>query len=142
MRKLKIFIDINYPKRLVDALLKIHALQKKAEFEIIRGSFLAVDSPELENAIFLLVDNKNRGVEITTLKHYEDGYRVIACKTGDVEKVDRFEFSMTVLRVWPSIIEKAKQIHSPFLFTFKYGGNRLSKIKSTENEIMIQSTSN
>lgn len=140
MNKLKIYIDINYPRRLVEALCKIHDLQKEKEYELIHASFCNIDMNDTENAIFLLMDSKNRGIEITTQKHYEDGLRVIACKTGTVEKIDRFEFSMTVLRVWPFIIEKAKQIHTPFLYTFKYGGNRLSKSKSHESEIMIQAT--
>ena len=134
MSKLKIYIDKNYPKRLVEALCKIHDLQKVKEYELIHDSFSNINCDDTENAIFLLMDNKSRGVEITTLKHYEDGLRVIACKTGEVEKIDRFEFSMTVLRVWPFIIEKAMQINSPFLFTFRYGGNRLSKSKIQESE--------
>ncbi|MBI9067369.1 MAG: hypothetical protein JEZ09_08765 [Salinivirgaceae bacterium] len=129
MKKLKIYIDVNYPKRLVDILIQIHNLQKEKQYELVSGSNYEIDSPELKNAIFLLVDNRNRGVEITTLKHYEDGCRVIACKTGGNDKLDRFEFSMTVLRVWPYIVEKTKEENAPFLYTFRYGGRKLTRVK-------------
>ena len=126
MRKLKIYIDINYPRRLVDALIKIHSLQKNKQFELVRGSHYNKNSPELKDAIYLLIDYKKRGEDITTQKHFEDGCRVIACKAGSDEKLDMFEFSMTVFRVWPYILEKATEEYNPFLYTFKYKGKRLS----------------
>lgn len=130
MSKLRIYIDENYPKRLVDILVEVHELQREKCYELIHGSFPSAKKGELENAILLLLDNKKKkGLEIPTIKHYEDGGRVIACKAGFVEKFDRFEFAMTVLRVWPFIIDKANNEYEPFLYTFKYGGNRLSKNK-------------
>lgn len=130
MRKVKIHIDVNYPKRLVDVLIKIHELQREQQYELIYNSNYEVGSTEIDSAIFLLLDNKKRGVEITTQKYFEDGCKVFACKTGEVDKIDRFEFSMTVLRVWPHIIEKATNEEEPCLYTFKYGKRKLSKLKN------------
>ena len=130
MSKLRIYIDENYPKRLVEILVDLHELQREKFYELIYGSFPNANTGESDNAILLLLDFKEKkGLEITTLKHYEDGGRVIACKAGLAKKFDRFEFAMTVLRVWPFIIDKAKEEYEPFLYTFKYGGNRLSKNK-------------
>lgn len=132
MSILKIYIDKNFPKRLVEALCKIHDLQKVKEYELIHDSFTNINKEDTENAIFLLMDFKSRGLEITTLKHYEGGLRVIACKTGEVEKIDRFEFSMTVLRVWPFIIEKQNK----FILLFSSPSNMVAidypKTKSTK----------
>ncbi len=130
MSALEIYIDINFPKKLVDALISIHNLQRKKQYQIIHWIDQEIPSAESGKALLLMVNEQKRGLEIPILKHYEEGYKVIACKAGNVTKPDLFEFAMTVLRVWPRIIEVSEKEHDPFLYTFTYSGKKLSKAKN------------
>lgn len=132
MKPIRFFIDTNYPKKLVQALDEIHQLQKQVRYEVVRWDGQVIKSAELKSSVFLLVDFHKRGLDIPTVKHYEDGYRVVACKAGEEPKLDYFEFAMTVLRVWPYIVDAATNDHQPFLYTFRYGGERLAKYRKAE----------
>lgn len=124
MKPLKIYIDSNYPKPLVDILISISNLQKERNYEVIRWGEVKDDEIRLENSIFLVVDYNKRGLTIPIVKQAEDGYRTIVYKVTE-EKPDRFEHMMTVLRVWPFIFEKHHILNTSTLLTFKYGGRRL-----------------
>ena len=129
MSTLKIYVDVNYPKALIDTLHKIHELQKVKRFEIVSWKDQNVSKKLLNSSVFLMVSNQKRGLEIPILKHFEEGYRLIVCQTGSAEKLDFFEFAMTVLRIWPRVIEALESENDVFLYTFKYGGKRLMKKK-------------
>ena len=124
MKPLKIYIDSNYPKPLVDILISISNLQKEKNYEVIRWGEVKDDEIRLENSIFLVVDYNKRGLTIPIIKQAEDGYRTIVYKVT-VEKPNRFEHMMTVLRVWPFIFEKHHILNISTLLTFRYGGRRL-----------------
>jgi hypothetical protein len=49
----------------------------------------------------------------------------------DRGKKDLFELAMSMLRVWPTIMDKAAEASSPFLYTVRYGGRKL-KMYSAE----------
>lgn len=126
MSALKIYVDTNYPRPVVQILESIHALQKDKHFEIVRWDDGDIPDNELENSIFLVIDYQKRGLSIPTLKQAEEGYKTIVCKIRD-KKIDRFELIMTIIRVWPFILEKKEQLNSSTLLTFKYGGRKLTK---------------
>lgn len=130
MKGLKIYIDPNYGKRVIDLLERTHQLQKEKKIELINWTGIDENTLDLKSSVFLLMDYEKKGLSVPTIKHYEDGYKVIAFKAGMVEKLDLFEFMMTVFRVWPFIIDKSKTNHDKFLYTFKYGGSRLSQFKN------------
>ena len=81
-----------------------------------------------------MTDKEKKGLSVSTLKHHESGYRIVACKLPKT-KFDFFELGMSVLRVWPYIIEKST--NKDFLYTFKYGGKRLSGVKK-KNQLQSQ----
>lgn len=128
MSSLQIYIDANFPDKLVKALLDIHSLQKQIRFKIIDGK--EVDSfPTASSNVVLLFVNYPRDVELPIIKHYTDGYKVVVYKAGNMEQPDFFEFSMTTLRVWPRIIDVSLKEAEPFIYTFNYGGNSIRKKK-------------
>lgn len=126
MSNLKIYIHPNFSSKITAILYDLHELQKVKNYEIIKWQNLDEDKIDLKTAIFLMTDNEKKGLSVSTLKHHESGYRIVACKLPKT-KFDFFELGMSVLRVWPSIIEKSTR--GDFLFTFKYGGKRLSGVK-------------
>ena len=129
MSILKIYIDTNYPRPVVQILESIHELQKVKQFEIVRWDDGNIPDTELENAIFLVIDYQKRGLSIPTLKQAEEGYKTIVCKIRK-KKIDRFELLMTVIRVWPFILEKKEQLTTSTLLTFNYGGRKLTTYKN------------
>jgi len=112
---------------LIDVLFQIHQLQKIKRYEIICWNDQKVNERDLNNSVFLLVNYQKRGLEVPIIKHFEEGYRVIVCQAGFVENLDFFEFAMTVLRVWPRVIEVSEKESDIFLYTFKYGGKNCRK---------------
>jgi hypothetical protein len=127
MSHLKIYIHPNFSPKITAILYNLHELQKIKNYEIIKWQNLDEDKIDLKTSIFLMTDNEKKGLSVSTLKHHESGYRIVACKLPKT-RYDFFELGMSVLRVWPSILEKSTS--KDFLFTFKYGGKRLSGVKS------------
>lgn len=123
-----IYIAPEYPKPVVEIIEKIHSLQKNEKIEIRRMMKNMNLNMNHKNAIFLEVDFQKRGISIPIKKQAAEGYKTIVCRCVD-GSIDRFEFIMTVFRVWPYIIEKTVSKNDEPLFSFKYGGSRLSKAK-------------
>jgi len=74
------------------------------------------------------LNDRKRGVSTPIKKQASEGYKTIVCRCVN-ESIDRFEFIMTVFRVWPYIIGKTTSENEESFFAFKYGGSRLSKVK-------------
>lgn len=127
MNRLKIYLDINYPLPVVKTLEDIHDLQKIKKYEIVRWQNEEISSADLKDSIFLLVDYQKHGLSIPIIKQAGDGYKTIVCRVNG--KIDRFEFMITVLRVWPSILENKEQLDFRTILTFPYGGRRLKRYK-------------
>lgn len=108
---------------MVKTLEDIHDLQKIKKYEIVRWQNEEISSADLKDSIFLIVDYQKHGLSIPTIKQAVDGYKTIVCRVNG--KIDRFEFMMTVLRVWPFILEKREQLNNSTILTFPYGGRRL-----------------
>lgn len=126
MKTLKILIDPNYPLPLIESLESIHDLQLIKKYEIHTWANGIEENFSLADTVFLSVDDSKKGLSESTLKHLEDGYRMFVMKPDKVQ--DFFEFTMTVLRVWPFIIEKSeKDEKEKFCYTFRYGGRKLKK---------------
>lgn len=125
MNSLKIYIHPNFSPKITAILYDLHELQKVKKYEIIKWQNLDEDKIDLKTSIFLMTDKEKKGLSVSTVKHYESGYRIVACKLPKT-KYDFFELGMSVLRVWPLIIDKSSKEN--FLYTFKYGGKRLSDV--------------
>lgn len=130
MSNLKIYIHPNFSQKLTAILNDLHQLQKVKKIEIVKWQNIDEEEIDFKNAIFLLTDKAQKGLSISTMKHYESGYRIVACKLPK-DKLDFFELGMSVLRVWPYILEKST--NDKFLFTFKYGGRKLTAFKIKNN---------
>jgi hypothetical protein len=124
MSSLKIYIHPNFSPKIIAILYSLHELQKIKKYEIIKWQNLEEEKIDLKTSIFLMTDKEKKGLSVSTLKHHESGYKIVACKLPTT-KLDFFELGMSVLRVWPNIIEKST--NDDFLFTFKYGGKNLKK---------------
>ena len=62
------------------------------------------------------------------VKLLQEGYRLFIMKIDN--GIDFFEFSMTVLKVWPLIIEISKSVNrEKFCYTFRYVGKKLNRMK-------------
>ncbi|MEZ2338557.1 hypothetical protein AB6735_23115 [Mucilaginibacter sp. RCC_168] len=123
---IKVYLDTQYPKNLAEGLVLLHQMQIPEEIKIIRTSdFEDADA----NSVVFLFDRTKKGIDIITERHYEEGYKVFAFKSRLVAKVDIFQLSLSVLSLWPKILHTIHSEASPFVFTYKYSGNTLKKIK-------------
>lgn len=118
-----IYIDSNYPRPVMKILEDVHNLQKLKYYEIKYWDDNEISENDLKNAIFLVVDYQKKGISIPIIKQAEEGYKTIVCRIREA-KIDRFEFMMTVLRVWPQIIQNSNS--SNCLYSFRYGGKKLN----------------
>lgn len=127
MKKLNILIDPSFPDELVDSLKGIHELQVEKKFEIHSWSDGVERQFPLSESVFLAIEYSKRGLSEVVVKQLEEGYRMFLMRLGT--RLDFFEFAMTVLRVWPFIIEKAeKSGRDIFCYTFRYGGRKLKNV--------------
>ncbi|MEQ8687679.1 MAG: hypothetical protein RIE86_20405 [Imperialibacter sp.] len=127
MNPINIFFDADYPPALVESIQQIHELQSERIFEVDKWDNSRIEKVGHESSVFLLIDYKKRGVSEHIIKHVENGMRIFVCRApGDL---DYFEFAMTILRVWPFIIEKGQEVKEPCCFTFSYGGRKLNRVK-------------
>jgi len=124
---MKVLFDRNYPKYLVDALQLIHTLDTAKLYNI--RYWEKQDENENNNPVVFILDRSKKGLDITTLKHYEAGYRVFAFKLPGKQKINLFTFSLSVLNLWPKVLDKVKEKEKPFVYTYKYGGRKLRKAK-------------
>lgn len=127
MKPTHIFFDPDYPPALVESIQQIHSLQLERNFEVDEWDNEKISKVGYESSVFLLLDFQKRGVSERILKHVEEGMKIFVCRVP--ESLDYFEFAMTVLRVWPFIIEKGQGVKEPCCFTFSYGGRKLTQQK-------------
>ena len=122
-----IYISRDFPNTLIEALQSIYDLQEEdhLKYKLKIWESGEVPDKDLLNSIVLMVDYGRKSLEWHITNHFQEGYRVIACRVGKVDQLDFFEWAITVLRVWPKIIEKSKEQQCPFLYSFNYGGRKL-----------------
>ena len=127
MTTIKILIDPSYPTHLIKSLESVHSLQEMKKFEIHRWSHGIENKLSLTESVFLSIDGAKKGLSESTIKHLEVGYRMFVMKPA--KEQDFFEFAMTVLRVWPFIIEKSEKAKEGiFCYTFRYAGRKLKQV--------------
>jgi len=130
---MRVYLDTNYPKNLAEALRLIHAMQLSSTVEIIRTQ--DIKEVETSNSVLFLFDRSKKGLDIVTEKHFEAGYRVFAFKLNSTEKINFFDLSLSLLRLWPKILEEINADTQPFVFTYNYNGKTLSKVKTTQESV-------
>ncbi len=121
---MNILFDNNYPKAVVEALKLIHSIGKGKAFTISAWT----KGEEADKPIVFIMDRSATGIDVTTLKHFEAGYRVFAFKLKANKKLDMFDLALTVLNLWPKVLEKVQADENPFVYTYRYGGQKLRKI--------------
>lgn len=124
---MRLYLDTNYPKNLTEALRLIHETQQPAEYEIIRTQ--SFDESDVHQTVVFLFDKSKKGIDVVTQKHFEFGYRVFALKITSKERFDFFELSLTIIRMWPKILDTIKSEKNPFVFTYNYKGTSLKKAR-------------
>lgn len=124
---MKVLFDRNYPKYLIDALQLIHTLDTAKSCHI--RYWEKQDENEPDKPVIFILDRSRKGLDITTLKHYEEGYKVFAFKLPGKQKINLFSFSLTVLSLWPKVLNTVQiEGAAPFIYTYRYGGRKLKKI--------------
>lgn len=125
---MEILFQQTHPKNLVEALKLVHQTDDSNSFTLSYYD-KSVDDSKLKQPVLLLFDYNKRGLEATTEELYKLGFRIFAMKTKREEKLDFFKLSLTILSIWPKIIETVKTENSPFVRTYKYGGQKMTKVK-------------
>jgi hypothetical protein len=125
---MQILFEKTHPKDLVEALKLVHQTDDAKTF-LLSYYDKTIDDSKLKQPILLMFDYNKKGLEPTTEELYKLGFRIFAMKTKREEKLDFFKLSLTVLGMWPKIIDTVKEDNSPFICTYKYGGHKLTKIK-------------
>ena len=121
-----ILFDQNYPKYVLDALQLIHKLDATKYYRIIYWTNEVVI--DQSKPVVFLLDRSLKGIDIVTKKHYEDGYKVFAFKLKRKAKMDPFRFALTILNIWPKVLETVKIQEQPFVYTYRYEGKKLKKV--------------
>jgi hypothetical protein len=122
---MKVYLDTNYPKNLAEALQLIHNLQEPKEVDVIRSQQL--DENNESDSVVFLFDRSKRGLDITTEKHFEAGYKVFAFRLSSTEKINLYRLCLVTLKLWPKFLETIASINKPFITVYNYNGN--AKIK-------------
>lgn len=121
---MNILFDNNYPKAVVEALKLIHSIGKGTTFTVTTWT----KGEEAEKPIVFIMDRSKTGIDVTTTKHFEAGYQVFAFKLNPGKKLDMFDLALTVLNLWPKVLETVSTDENPFVYTYRYGGRKLRKI--------------
>jgi hypothetical protein len=124
-----LLFEKSHPNDLVDALKLIHQTDDLNRFTLMYFNKY-VDDITLNLPVVFVFDNTPKGLAITTEKLYEEGFRVFALKTKKTDKLDFFKLSLTVLQIWPQIIDIAESNRLPFIYTYKYCGKKLFKVRA------------
>jgi hypothetical protein len=124
---IKVYLDTQYPKNLAEALELLHQMQYPKQYEIVRTANF--EDAIIENSVLFLFDRTKKGIDIITEKHFNDGYKIFAFKNNLVPKFDIFQLSVSVLNLWPRIMDAINSENDPFVFTYKYYGSKLKKEK-------------
>lgn len=123
---MQILFQPGHPKYLIEALQLIHKLNKKDAYKIALFE-KQLNEIKFKNPVVFLFDSGKKKPEITTIKYFEDGYKVFAFKYSK-EPMNMFDFSLTILNLWPKVLEVIKVENKPFVYTYKCGGKRLKKV--------------
>lgn len=125
---MQILFEKTHPKDLVEALKLVHQSDDSKSY-VLSYYDKSIDEKSLQQPILLLFDYKSKGLDVTTEELYKSGYRIFAMKTKRKDKLDFFQLSLTVLGLWPKILQVISEKKSPFVFTYRYSGSRLVKSK-------------
>src|SRR4051812_19188966 len=125
---MQILFEKTHPRDLVEALKIVHQTDEEQLFSLSYYD-KSIDDSKLEQPILLMFDYNKRGLEATTEELYKSGFRIFALKTKRENKLDFFELSLTILALWPKFLAIAKENERSFIYTYKYRGNRLTKVK-------------
>ena len=66
---------------------------------------------------------------MTTEKLIESGFGVVALKTHREENLDFFDLSVTLMGLWPKILNATKERQHPFVLTYRYKSAKLIEYK-------------
>lgn len=124
---MQILFDRSHPKYLLEALKLVHKLDQQGEVALVYYD-KSIDEQALNKPVLFLFDYSKKGLEVTTEKYYSSGYRVFALKTKRGEKLNFFELSLTVLSVWPKVLNILTKQDNPFVYTYKTNNYNLKRI--------------
>lgn len=125
---MQICFDKNYPEHLVKALQMIHSMQTQEQCEFHWGK--KINDEDYPETVVFLFDRKRRGLDVTTEKYFEIGFRVFAFKATLPEKLSLFELALTVFSIWPKVIEIINNRQKEaFVYVYSYKRKWLKKVK-------------
>jgi hypothetical protein len=120
-------MDNNHPHNLVECLKLLHEEDKQRNFSFHRNSnFSQFDRRE---AVFFLFNLSKKDIDISIDKHFEAGYRVFAFRAKPGTKVDYFNFSLSILGLWPKFLDTIETHQQPFVFTYGIYQRKLNQVR-------------
>jgi|SRR6185436_2960234 len=124
---MKVCLDNNHPKNLVQCLQLLHDQQHPKKYSFYRQSdFKEFDT---KNSIFFVFNQSKKDIDITIDKHFQAGYKVFAFRMKSKTNLDTFTFCLFLLGLWPKVIELIEQNRSPFVFTYGIYQKKLRKVR-------------
>ena len=125
---MQILFDKNHPKCLLEALSLVHKTDYSKSHNV---SFYdkKVKESLFKDQVLFLFDYSKKGLEVTNEKYFESGYKIFLFKTNKKEPLNPFKLTLTIIGLWPQVLEIVKENTSPFIYKFKYCGKKLLKVK-------------
>ena len=133
-----ICLSKSYPKKLVEALQLLHSINPHDAFEITWDKDLS--NEDAKNTVVFLVDRRLKGLEASTEKYLQNGFKVFALKISPHDKVDLFQIAITVMGIWSKVLHTVKTNPQPFGYRFHSTSTRLIPFDangSSDNESQI-----
>lgn len=125
---MEILFDRYHPKSLLEAIRLIQSLDTTEDHSI---SFYdsSINDNKLRNPVLLKVDRHKKGVEPVTEILFENGFRVVVLKYPPDTEFDLFDLTLTVIGLWPKILNLIKENSSPFIYKCNNKLGKLVKVR-------------
>lgn len=124
---MKVLFHVNFPKSLAEALRVLHDMQDPQEIEIGRTIHFDVTNPA--NTAVFVVDKGIRGLDISTEKQFQAGFKVFALKLAPNTPCTPFKLALVTLQHWPKILQLISQTSTPFIYTYSLNGKLPKQVK-------------
>jgi len=120
-------MDNNHPNNLVQCLQLLHDNQHPKKYSFHRQSNFA--EFDKNQSVFFVFNLSKKDIDITIDKHFESGYKVFAFKAKPGTRVDYFDFSLSLLGLWPKILKAIDAHQEPFVYTYGIYQKKLNKVR-------------
>lgn len=108
------YFDNSIHKKIVKTIQLIYSFSSAPKVEIVHGDWSKVEGKN--DVVIFLIDHAAKGVDVSTVKLVEDGFKVFAFKKTKDSGFTFFSMSFTLLAAWRNILKKIEENPEPFAF--------------------------